>query len=329
LRLITAGPASVGLFFTLSGFVLALPWARDRPQSYGEFLVKRFFRLYVPFAAAIVLAAIMCRYADAGPIPSLSGWFNQSWTGPVSIELILAHLFMIGTQASMSLDNVMWSLVHEARISLVFPLLIAATMARPVQVAAAGVALFALVSTPSVFAWVSGQLERPGALWQIATILDTLRYVIYFVVGILLALRLRPIVRTLGTLPAWQRVGLWLLALALLLAHVGVFSDGLWAAGAALLIALSLSSTRAAGVLGLAPLRWLGRVSYSLYLVHLPILLGIIQLGHGRLALGWLLVISCSLALAAAEIFNRLVERPSQRLGQRIGARMQAPRAHP
>jgi peptidoglycan/LPS O-acetylase OafA/YrhL len=257
----------------------------------------------------------------------LSSWFNQSWRESVSVELILAHLFMIGTQASMSLDNVMWSLVHEARISLVFPLLIVATMARPLQVAAASAAAFAIVSAASVFAWVSGQLDLPGALWQIATILDTLRYVIYFVAGILLALRLRPIVRTFGALPAVQRIGLWLLALAFLLAHVGVYSDGLWAAGAALLIALSLSSIRSSRVLRLAPLRWLGRVSYSLYLVHLPILLGVIQVGYGRLALGWLLVISCTLALAAAEIFNRTVERPSQRLGHRIGARMQDQRA--
>src|SRR3954471_9896348 len=57
LRLLTAAPEAVLVFFVLSGFVLALPFLEGRAGSYRAFLVRRAFRIY-PAAWAAAGAAM-------------------------------------------------------------------------------------------------------------------------------------------------------------------------------------------------------------------------------------------------------------------------------
>jgi peptidoglycan/LPS O-acetylase OafA/YrhL len=80
--------------------------------------------------------------------------------------------------------------------------------------------------------------------------------------------------------------------------------------------------------LELRGLRWLGRIAFSLYLVHAPVLelvwrWGVRPLGlHGegeRMLLVCALGLAASLAVAAA--FHHLVERPCHRLSRAIGRR--------
>jgi len=63
---------------------------------------------------------------------------------------------------------------------------------------------------------------------------------------------------------------------------------------------------------------WLGRVSFSLYLVHAPVLgtLGYL-LGREHWWVACLIGVPISLAVAAA--FYRWVEKPSHRLARRVG----------
>ena len=69
-------------------------------------------------------------------------------------------------------------------------------------------------------------------------------------------------------------------------------------------------------------LRALGHISYSLYLIHLPVLLSAVYLLLPILPIGAILVGVPPAALAAAWIFNRLVEDPAGELGRRIAARL-------
>ncbi len=57
-----------------------------------------------------------------GKIESFSNWFNVNWTNPLNGKSIFDHLFLVGTFTS-NLNNVVWTLVHEIRISLVFPII--------------------------------------------------------------------------------------------------------------------------------------------------------------------------------------------------------------
>ena len=318
LRIVTAGTASVGVFFILSGLVLALPMVRGRVDGYGSFLLKRFFRLYPPFAAAIALSCVLCAALDPGAVAGLSGWFNHSWDEPLRPGLVAAHLLMLGPDPYLHLDNVMWSLVHEVRISLLFPLLVLAVMRRPAPMLAAAALVLGVVSYSGVFLWMRHQLDVVGPWWPLATLLDTARYLLYFVAGILLALRLNGLVEALRRSGPALRGLAWCLGLGLLLTRFGPFGDAAWALGAALLILLCLGSARARALLRAAPLQWLGKVSYSLYLVHLPLLLALMHMFADSPRRLYALAALPPLALLAAGLFYRCVEAPSQRLGRRL-----------
>ncbi len=318
LRVVTAGPAAVGLFFALSGLVLALPWVRGRPPGWSEFLIKRLFRLYLPFVVATFIAALLHRLSDPTPIDAVAPWFNSSWTVPPTLEALAGHLLMLGTALHMSLNNVMWSLVHEARISLLFPWLVVLTLSRPRVVLAIAAAVMTLLSAPGLDDWRIRQLAQSDPYWGVATILDTARYALYFVAGILIAARIPAVVAGYSRLSPWCRRLAWLTAMVLMLLQLPYFSDLAWVAGAVLLIALALSSPSASRVLARRPLAWLGRVSYSLYLIHLPILLAVVHLGYAHWPLSLLLPLYVLLSLLGAEVLYRLVEAPCQRLGHRL-----------
>ena len=71
-----AGHESVMLFFVLSGFVLSLPFLNGRTVNYGSYAIRRTFRIYVPYLAALALALVCNVLIYRGPIPELSEWFN-------------------------------------------------------------------------------------------------------------------------------------------------------------------------------------------------------------------------------------------------------------
>ena len=71
----------------------------------------------------------------------------------------------------------------------------------------------------------------------------------------------------------------------------------------------------------------MGHVSYSLYLVHAPVLVAFMVLLHGVLPLWASLVVGMVASLAAAEVMRRLVEVPSRDLARWAERRLRVPRA--
>jgi peptidoglycan/LPS O-acetylase OafA/YrhL len=61
--------------------------------------------------------------------------------------------------------------------------------------------------------------------------------------------------------------------------------------------------------------RWLGLISFSLYLVHEPIVVAVAQLSHGAV---WAVLVAPPVAIAIAVAFYWLVERPTLRLARRV-----------
>ncbi|HWI75194.1 MAG TPA: hypothetical protein VNT55_24745, partial [Baekduia sp.] len=96
-------------------------------------------------------------------------------------------------------------------------------------------------------------------------------------------------------------------------------------AGAILAVVLPLVYASVARPLCSAPMQWLGTRSFSLYLVHFPIVLACAY-GFGRPGLPVLAATAIPASLLAAEAFHRVVERPCHRLARAATAQVAARR---
>src|SRR5262249_47796694 len=120
---IADGRPMVIVFFVLSGFVLTVALGIDPVRSYRGFVIKRIFRIYVPYVASLLVSAAIFFSLQPSAVPQLTGWFNATWADGVSFEEFAENALLLGTVKSATLNNVNWSLVYELRISMIFPLL--------------------------------------------------------------------------------------------------------------------------------------------------------------------------------------------------------------
>lgn len=313
-RLIWAGREAVLFFFVLSGFVLTLAYLGPRPPGYLVFITKRFCRLYLPFAVMIIAVAVLWLAVDPQSRPELSKWFTElSWSEYPTPFVVLRHLAMTG--GILTLNNVSWTLVVEWRVALIFPLLVLLCRTNQILGVTAGLGLVALH-------FLAESALDFGKFY-------TLSYIIYFIFGILLAIHRVEVCAYLEGLPRKYRVLLWVAVYLLLNARwlspwPSPFADIANGLGATLLIAAVLTSPTAERILTLRPLLWLGVVSYSLYLVHVPMVMTMVHLLGDHLPLVLVLGLVPPVSLLVAYLFHRLVEDPSTELGRRLAQRVSA-----
>ena len=310
-RLAWAGREAVLFFFVLSGFVLSLAYLGRSPPGYGEFMVKRFCRLYLPYAAMILATAALWIAVGPQDKPELSRWFTvHSWSEAPTPWVLLRHLAMTG--GGLTLNNVSWTLVVEWRVAFIFPLLVLLCRFNLALGIAAGLGLVALHFT-SVAAWDFHRLY-------------TLSYVIYFILGVLLAVHRSEVCAWLERAPLSTRALLWASVYLLFNARwltpwASPFADIANGVGAVLLIAMVLTSPTAERFLTVRPALWLGAISYSLYLVHVPVLMAMVHVLEGPLPLVAILVLVPLASLVIAQAFHLLVEHPLTELGRLLGLR--------
>jgi peptidoglycan/LPS O-acetylase OafA/YrhL len=311
LAVLVAGNGSVLVFFALSGFVLFLALGDAGSFQYRPYIVKRFMRLYPPFAAAILASAALYELVKPHPIPAFSGLNALAWNAPPTPRLIAGTLALTDKPALQGLDSVMWSLVHEIRISIIFPL-IAWCVRRNWYLTALAALIVSVFSRYSAFFHPSGLPYDP---------IQTLQYLFLFAGGAALALNAQRVRRRLGKAPPWPKALLWILALVLIVLPMTPRLGTIAGFAAILIVALCLDPALDA-VLSHGLATWLGKISYSLYLVHLLVLLTLVQLFFGRVPLPLLLLFAVLLSLLFAELAYRTIEKPSMDAGRRIALRL-------
>jgi len=316
LALLRDGHAAVIFFFVLSGFVLALPFLKGS-VSYPSFVARRICRIWIPYIVAMVAAVGCAIWFHPNPAAGLSRWANQPIAFPGS-RSILDHVLLVGTFANGTYNPVVWSLVYEMRISLVFPLLVLLLRFGSwwrVLGAAATLSVAELVVERLPF-W-SGSNELPM----------TLHYAGLFVLGMLLARDMPGLQARYARFSLRTKALLWLLALLCYghqvwvfpysrLQHVPLYRDGLTAVGVSLFILFALSPSRFSAWLKGKHLVFLGQVSYSMYLYHAVILLSVAHLFFGRIPLAALWLGAGLLTVGIAALSYHVIELPSIRLGR-------------
>jgi peptidoglycan/LPS O-acetylase OafA/YrhL len=291
LRVLWAGDAAVAVFFVLSGYVLAVSAAR---ASWLSYYPRRLMRLYLPVWGATVLAlaalAAFPRFADSG---------RSTWVDGQSVSVTTGS--MLRTLSLWAPDNLiapLWSLRWEVLFSLLLPLYVA--IAQRMRRLALGPALAVLLG---------------GIAAGVAFRIEALQYVPLFLIGVLMADRE---VELTARLTGWDRSRRLLAcvgALVLLSSHM----YPLVAAGAGLAVLLAFACHEVTAVLSRRLPLWLGRISYSLYLVHIIVVLAAASVVPLTAPMLLLLTIPASLGLAV--VFHRYVEEPSQKLARHSVAR--------
>jgi peptidoglycan/LPS O-acetylase OafA/YrhL len=305
-QVLTHGNCGVEIFFVISGFVMAhsLRQARIGPRFFGLFLLRRSLRLDPPYWATIALAVALAVVAGwlRGRPPVLPGWSQ-----------VLLHLVYLQDLAGAGdIVEVFWTLCMEVQFYLAFALLLGlsqrlAGRGRPQGVVLGVFVPLTLLSLAVQFGFVP---------WPYRATMVKFWYLFQ-----------------LGALACWAVQGMvrarWLLGYvaALLLLLAGSFTvESLIGAltGTSLYVAGRLG--RLHDGLGYRPLQHLGRLSYSLYLVH-P-LVGVpfcyfvrerlVGATPGLAAGAALFALAVGVSVAFAEVFHRLVERPALGWSQRV-----------
>ncbi|WP_168733823.1 acyltransferase family protein [Metabacillus sediminilitoris] len=324
LRGMVAGSEAVTLFFVLSGFVLSIPFYSNKDFNYGEFAVKRFCRIYIPYIVAIVITFIFREIFYTGKIHGLTDWFNVNWSVSLNANAIIDHLLLLGTFTS-NLNNVVWSLVHEMRISLMFPfimfLLIKLNMKQ-------GIGLAFTLSVMSILFSLTADNPFLGTELYYSVHLTSL-----FIVGALLAKFRYDIINYLLNLKFKSKMFIFILGLILYLyAHPSfvlnilirdfnpfyraVIDTWITSIGAAILIIFALSSVRFSKILKNKLVNYLGKISYSLYLYHLAVLFTFIHLFYNIMPLWVICLISIIGTFIISSCMYHLIEKPAIKIGK-------------
>lgn len=331
MRLVALTPAAplidgqplVIVFFVLSGLVLTV--ALERPIGWIAFALRRVVRLWLPLAAAVLLAvALALLTGGRGSGAGYADWFMRViWNRPEDITpgLVLRHLLLTGRLSDEGLDTVIWSLAIELRLSLAMPALAFAIRRWPAATVAAATAIgiAAELALHGTLPGFRARLQFQDGLFLIddwtGTALATLAILPAFAFGALLAVHRRDL---LAARPGTGRTAILLAAAAIGLGAPSVVACSL---AAAILVATVLTDGPARRMLSRPAALWLGAISYPLYLTHFPILHAAINMLGDSLPRALVMTAGMAAAVAVAAGFRRAVEAPAIALSRRLGGR--------
>lgn len=285
------GWLGVEVFFVISGFIIPYSIAATYPAyslaQFPRFAVRRIVRLEPPYLVSIALTVVLAH---------VTYWVTAGNGGdpPRDLLQLLAHVaYLIPLTGNDWLQPVYWTLAYEFAfylfIGVAFPYL--CPDERWPVLAAVTIGLCVLV--------FAGWLPDRSLLFAIGLVTykaatskqekAPMAMAMLFVGCTLVLAASNPLIATVG-------------------------------ASAAAMIFL-LRAYRLGGPIGKS-LLWLGSISYSLYLTHVPIGGRVVNLGK-RVIDGWVLEFALSItaliiSLAFAQLFLWCVERPAVRWARRV-----------
>lgn len=295
---------SVDFFFILSGLVLARSYLR-RPRTFGQRFVERIFRL-LPLHL-VLMGALSVLFTLA---PGQQAFFGAHAEG---VAGYLAQLASVSVLFGLHRWNdASWTIGYELYVPIVLAVFLPPLQrsSGPVRIALCAVftlleiiclwAVFAHDDPFGVFRGVLG-LAFGGALY-------------------LVVMSENPLIKLPSTrfcLPVLLVVSTALMVFVSALPMLAPLI-------AALFILTVALGTRSSSFLGRGLFAWLGRISFSVYLVHQPLRAWVYYaMGtdsfDGRLDIKIMLIAA---VLALATLLQRIVEQPFIRFGKRISDRL-------
>jgi peptidoglycan/LPS O-acetylase OafA/YrhL len=317
LALLWDGRTAVFVFFVLSGFVLTVQSPAPASGVWRRWYARRLLRLYLPVWASVALAVGLILLVPRTFHEGASWWVNAH-AAPDGAAVLQALAALPGT--TLWINSPLWSLGWEVLFSLLLPFLLVAARAAAIHWPRYAAAL--------LLVYLGGFMLH----------LDLLAYFSFFGAGVLLARNRYRLEEALAGISPRQVGFSLLLAFALLLtvhyrsaivrlpltpealAYVAIGAQLAEFMGTVLIVALAAFAAPRLPLLTAPPFQYLGHRSFSLYLVHEPIIVTLaVWLGSaGSITV---LVLALPLSLLLAEAFHRLVDRPVIHLSHRLRPR--------
>jgi peptidoglycan/LPS O-acetylase OafA/YrhL len=303
LVILWSGQEWVIVFFVLSGFVLSLAAAEGARFDAPRYYPARIVRLYVPVWACLLFAAAVHETIRHERVAGATVWLNMHVTG-WSVTTTAHEMLLLLDPGDFYFTTVLWSLRWEVAFSLLLPLFLLCARRLPLWLLAAGSLLAVAVGGP-----------RSGVL----------AFMPVFMLGTVFAYG-REQVRT--TLADARLYWLTLAASPVALTATHWLPAGGWRGPALGLVALGASGFVATAMipgpfgrlLETRPMQHVGRRSFSLYLVHEPLVVATAFALGGRPSTALLAVCSIPPIALATVAFYRWIERPSQGMARAAGA---------
>lgn len=319
LAYVYAGNSGVSLFFLLSGILVSRPFflalRERRAMDLKRYAVQRALRILPPYYLAVLVAVLV------------TGRYEQM---PAAM-VFLAWGYDVGV-----FSNVWWSLATEVQFYLFLPLFFL-VLGLDRRLAAGILLIWLLLFIAISLRWVSFGLLG-NIYWALSLGGKLPVFLLGMGIGWLLAEQRLP---TLGTLSGSIALLLLVVMLAVFLQITVehgvvefswrqpwvVLPEGLlWAAVAWVMLATPGLGGGLPGRL----LRYLGRISYSLYLIHQPVLVACLSYGNAAGTQVWpRLLLGLALALALAHLSYGLIERPVLSLKNRYSSKTKDSEALP
>jgi peptidoglycan/LPS O-acetylase OafA/YrhL len=326
---LTGGYVGVDVFFVISGFVITGVLLRERESTGGtsiiDFYARRVRRI-LPAATLVIVVVAFVAYLMLGYAAGTLTANDGRWA---AVFLVNFHFTSVGTNYLASqlppspLQN-FWSLSVEEQFYVVFPTLIivVAALRRSVSFRARlAVTLVAVIIASYVWSIVQTANNPTAAYFSPFTRAWELALGALITVGTVSLKKIPPAVAAAMTWAGLAAIVVSAFAFTSTTAYPGSLV-AVPVVGAALIIAggIVVPAWGAERLLGLTPFRLGGKISYSLYLWHWPVLIlaaehyGKTQLGVGQNLLLLLL------ALAISVVTYLVFENPIRQM--RIASRL-------
>ena len=318
----------VYVFMILSGFVIFHFLHRDY-SGYRSFIVRRFFRLAPLYFFILPISALAVGF-ELRTLQSLP-WRNGDIIDSIGVHRealaafwshLLAHASLLhGAIPDRVLEDAPftflsqgWSISLEWQFYMIAPLLFVLVTSRRYWWLVLAVSALALLGT---LYYAVGYL--PSQLH-------------YFAVGILSFYAYRHSSWYIGLNAAVRTVALLFVLVALYFGTANPLPWMVWLAVMHVVLNTRTSSTSFLSRISDSPaLLWLGEVSYSVYLLHIPILYLVFAVLL-RLSTSWeqgrflivALALIVPLTLVLAALTHKFIELPGVRLGRRLAKQIQS-----
>ncbi|MFZ4503527.1 MAG: acyltransferase family protein [Methylovulum sp.] len=303
------GTAAVSMFFVLSGFVLSINYVDTNFRVYTfklvDYFLKRVCRIVLPYLAVLLVSACAYKIIISQPLLittlAATDWINLMWRGhPLTAFAMLREAFIFVPPTELVLVPQSWTLAIELVMSLLLPV--------------------GLLFLENSLAWLV------FFTCFAVLFLNVSLFLVHFLLGILLARYHQKIIQWLKK-SAWVRYSVFITALffyTITDSFAALLNDPvIWlttALGSTMLLSCCLSSEKMQNILGHASLKFVGQVSYSLYLIHMlvlicitPFMLQLIELFIDERAVVWLCgwVSTLLVSLFLANYLYQWIEKPS------------------